>query len=103
MYSEEQIAMLKNLLKDHLQFFGYTNHPTAENDTAFFEYNDFDENDLAMFNSFKTENRRVLDEIGMDRKKAEYEFNNGGFMKFDAFKGIFPYNEISFKPHEDGL
>ena len=36
MYSEQQIATLKKQLKDFLYYFGYTNHPTEENDTSFF-------------------------------------------------------------------
>ena len=40
MYSEEQIDFLRQEMKDTLYYFGYTNHPTEENDTAFFTFND---------------------------------------------------------------
>ena len=104
MYSEEQIAELKDTLKDHLTYFGYTNHPNLENDTAFFEYNDFDDNDLAMFNSFKTNNKRVLEMEGArDGPMPEYEFQTGEFIKLNVLKVPIPYRQLSYKPHEDGL
>lgn len=38
MYSEAQIDYLKDELRDHLFYFGYTNHPTEENETAFWDF-----------------------------------------------------------------
>ena len=56
MYSNEQLNKLKRELKDHLYFFGYTNHPVEEHNTAFFNYEDHEESDLVNFNKFKTLN-----------------------------------------------
>lgn len=38
MYNTEQVLRIKEGLKDLIQFFGYADHPTEENDTAFFHY-----------------------------------------------------------------
>ena len=95
MYSVKRIARLKEQLKDYLLYFGYTNNPTVDTDTAFFEYeyDEFDENDLAYFRGFDASNKRVLSEIGTasDGPKPEYEFNNGGFMKLNLLTAPMPF------------
>ena len=104
MYSEEQIERLKVQLKDYLYYFGYTNHPVEDNDTAFFEYSEHDESDIARFKGFKASNEKVLSEIGVTNPFIpSYEFNNGGFMKLNLLTAPMPYDKVSFAPHEDGL
>ena len=84
MYSEEQMDLLKKELKETLCFFGYTKHPTQVNDTAFFDFEDVSEEDLAVFKAFKTENQKVLSAIGqVQHDKPNYRFNAHGFIPFD--------------------
>ena len=40
---------LKSELKDFLYYYGYTNHPKMVNDTAFFDYTDHNDTDVAQF------------------------------------------------------
>ena len=47
MYTEAQMDYLKDQFRDQLYYFGYTNHPTEENDTAFWEFPESDPKDLA--------------------------------------------------------
>ena len=51
-YTDEQIDHMKVELREFLHFFGYTNHPEVEHNTAFFEYNDQTEKDLSEWKSF---------------------------------------------------
>ena len=54
------MAKMKQELKDQLYFFGYTNNPEIEHNTAFFEYETHDEADLATFNEFRRVNEKSL-------------------------------------------
>ena len=38
-YTEAQIEFVKESLKEHLHFFGYTTDPKEENPTGFFDFN----------------------------------------------------------------
>ena len=60
LYNDELLAKMKQELKDQLYFFGYTNHPEIEHNTAFFEYKTHDEADLASFNEFRRVNEKSL-------------------------------------------
>jgi hypothetical protein len=45
-------------LKDHLLFFGYTNHPEIDHNTAFFQYAQISKEDLAQFKDFEQKKRK---------------------------------------------
>ena len=59
-YTDEDIAQLKHDLREFLHFFGYSSHPTESNPTAFFQFNDQTEADLANFNMFRKLNDKTL-------------------------------------------
>ena len=63
-YSSEQVELIKKELKDYLYFFGYTEHPLIDHNTAFFTYERRSEGDLESWKGFKTWNDRTLDQAG---------------------------------------
>lgn len=84
MYSEEQMEFLKKEMRDVLHYFGYTNHPAEDHETPFFTYEDQTPEDLEKFKEFKTNNAKVLAEIGQESNtKANYRFNTHGYAPFD--------------------
>ena len=105
MYSEEQLIKLRTELKDHLYFFGYTNHPEEEHSTAFFNYEDHEEADLGNFNMFKTLNENALASLGStDASTADampdYHFNTANFMKIKMTSIPIIFNDLTFEDPE---
>jgi len=74
-YTEEDIETLKHELRDFLHFFGYASHPTEPNTTAFFNFTDQSETDLASFNKFKKLNEQTLARLGTLRETAPFVFD----------------------------
>ena len=60
-----------------LYFFGYTNHPTEENDTAFFNFETHKEEDLKLYYGFKEASASSLKRVcGTDGEgKRVYRYN----------------------------
>lgn len=69
MYSKAQLETIKDGLKDYLLFFGYTDHPTESNETAFFQYkredgsHPFTEEDLASYKGYLKFNEKTMANI----------------------------------------
>ena len=81
---------MKQQLKDHLYFFGHTNHPEIDHNTAFFEYAQQSEEDLAKFQAFKQRNAETLEDLDQisaktGKLKANYYFNNESNQKIELF------------------
>lgn len=53
MYTPAQIEFVKEVLGDHLYYFGYTNHPTEENPTEIFKFEKHTEHNLGQYYKFK--------------------------------------------------
>ena len=80
MYTTEQLEKFKKQLKDHLYFFGYTNHPDEVNKTAFFEFEKHEKADLANFKKFQTMNEIIIADLNKTKDTIpNFYFNNGGF------------------------
>jgi hypothetical protein len=52
-YTKTQIDYFKKKMGHILYFFGYTNHPTEQNPTAFFHFDTHTEENLKNFNAYK--------------------------------------------------
>ena len=63
-YTDSDIALIKHELRDILHFYGYTTHPTENNLTAFFEFDDQTEEDLKRFRQFRKLNEETLAKVG---------------------------------------
>ena len=63
MYSPEQIELLKEILKEYNLFYGYTNHPDINHNTAFFNYTKQSPDDLSQFKAFQKRNEESLSEV----------------------------------------
>lgn len=59
-YTDEQVAMIQNVNADHLYYFGYTNHPTEENKTAFFEFKDHKQEHVDKYYGFRKDNEKFV-------------------------------------------
>jgi len=57
-YTPAQVELIQTLNADHLYYFGYANHPTEENSTAFFNFKDHKPEHLAKYYGFKKDNER---------------------------------------------
>jgi hypothetical protein len=68
-----------------LYFFGYTNHPTEENPTAYFHFENHSEENLKHYMGFKevckASIKRVCGTDGQEKKVYKYHINNpeGGY------------------------
>ena len=81
-------------MKDYLNFYGYTNHPSCpDNKTAFFNY---DSKELAQgpsipgslpFNGYLEHNRKALEAAGKPRETKEYVYNTPGEL-YNFFPGM---------------
>lgn len=65
-YSEELIEYVKEKNADLLYYFGYTNHPTEENPTAFFEFKDHKPEHLANYYGFRQANAKFTAQLAKD-------------------------------------
>lgn len=59
-YNDELIEHIKNTNTELLYLFGYVNHPTEENQTAFFNFESHDSENLKKFNGFRKINEESL-------------------------------------------
>ena len=62
-YTESQIEYMKEKIGDQLYFFGYSNHPEEEHNTAFFNFDEHKPENLAQFNGFRRVNEDGLKEV----------------------------------------
>ena len=77
-YTEEQINYVKENLKEHLNFFGYTTNPEEENPTGFFDLGE-DTEYQDKYMGFKKVNDDCLNEVTTpDWKRRGYEINVDG-------------------------
>lgn len=53
LYTPAQIEFVKEVLGDHLYFFGYSNHPTHNNPTQIFKFEEHSEHNLEQYYKFK--------------------------------------------------
>jgi hypothetical protein len=104
-YTKEQIDCIKKDNAHFLTYFGYTNAPeNEENPTAFFNFDEAEENDFSVFNNFRKENVKQMDralELSKDPEKAKtltYDNNNKetcldtkALMENDLFDGTLEY------------
>lgn len=89
MYNEKQLDRLKVQLKDFLYYFGYASHPKEENDTAFFEFATHEQEDLAQFKRFSSQNEKMLASIGQtDRYNVVVKDASTNERLFYFFLGI---------------
>ena len=65
-YTEELIEFVKEKNADLLYYFGYTNHPTEENPTAFFEFKDHKPEHLANYYGFRQANAKFTAQLAKD-------------------------------------
>ena len=85
-YNDEQIAYVKEKCGHLLYKFGYTNHPTEENPTAFFNFEEHKPEHLAMFNEYKQISAECLESLAKNDgwKGPSYHQNvDGIFPVFD--------------------
>ena len=61
-YTEEQLNYVKENLKEHLYFFGYTTNPGEENPTGFFDFEE-DNEYRDKYMGFKKVNEDCLNEV----------------------------------------
>ena len=61
-YKPEQIEHIKTVMKDTLLYLGYTTDPAGgeDNDTGFFKYDSYSEEDKETFMGFRKHNEKVL-------------------------------------------
>ena len=69
-YTEEDIAFIKRELREFLHFYGYASHPDTNtvNLTAFFDFEEQTEEDLAKFNEFRKFNAATMAGIGTEER-----------------------------------
>ena len=81
-YTADQLDYIKETMAEQLYFFGYTNHPEIEHDTAFFDYGDDHKPDhLSDFKGYLKVNEESLKEVSSkDRPIKEYKVNTDVFM-----------------------
>ena len=95
---------MKQELKDQLYFFGYTNNPEIEHNTAFFEYETHDEADLATFNEFRRVNEKSLAAVTQqlpDAERPDYHFNTKDFLDADGMRAVpMCFNDLTFDEPE---
>ena len=92
---------MKKEIKDHLLFFGYTNHPEIDHNTAFFEYTEQSKGDLALFKAFEQKNAETLEKLlqvseQKGKSKASYYFNQEGNDKFKLSGMPTCFTDITF-------
>jgi hypothetical protein len=89
LYSEANMEHLKKVLQEHINFFGYSNHPdipAEDNPTSFFHYDEQSEEALKLHGEFMRHNERVLKTIDDEEKPSveAFDFNFPTDQKFDA-------------------
>jgi hypothetical protein len=62
-FSPEQIKFIKETYADRLYYFGYSNHPTEENETKVIDFDDHTDYNLNYFNQFKKINAQMLEKV----------------------------------------
>ena len=100
-YTEEQINYIKQNLKEHLNFFGYTTNPGEENPTGYFDFGYFNEyRDKYM--GFKKVNEDCLNEVTKPEwERRGYEIDVDGafdvFSKEEKLKLLAPAKDFARK------
>ena len=67
MYTDEQIKYIKDKFAKYLYYFGYANHPTEENSTAFFEFSEHKDENVAEYYGFRKENEKATGKLFKDQ------------------------------------
>lgn len=90
MYTEDQLKYIMEKFGKYLYYFGYTNHPTEENHTAFFEFKEHSEENLKEYYGFRKENDKQIGQITKDKgyHGPRYKVNT------DEVFELFPSNMI---------
>jgi hypothetical protein len=86
LYNEEQLEYIREKFAPYLYLFGYANHPTEENPTAFFEYKEHKPEHLEKYYGFRKMNSEAIAKLVRDggKKSPGYKVNTDGcFPLFD--------------------
>ena len=77
-YTDAQIKLIQEMNADHLYYFGYANHPTEENKTAFFEFNEHKKEHLDKYYGFRKDNQKFVDKLAKEGgwKGPQYGVNS---------------------------
>ena len=62
LYTPDQNEFIKEVMGDHLYFFGYTNHPTEKNFTDIFKFEEHSDYNLNRYYKFRQTNDEQLKE-----------------------------------------
>ena len=76
-YSEELVEFIKETNADLLYYFGYTDHPTEQNTTAFFNFKEHKPANVEKFYGFRADNEKVVKQLAKDGgwKGPKYQVN----------------------------
>ena len=77
MFTKDQIDYIIKTNVDILYLFGYTNHPTEENQTAFFNFEDHDAENVSNYYGFRKINQASTEKVVADKgwKGPAYRIN----------------------------
>lgn len=87
-YSEAQLSFLKEKMGHQLYYFGYSNHPSEENHTAFFDFgNDHKPENLAQYYKFREHNETFIKQLAADGGWKGPKYENNERDTFEMYPG----------------
>lgn len=77
-YTQAQIDMVMKDNAEHLYYFGYANHPTEENKTAFFDFKEHKPEHVEKYYGFRKDNEKFITKLAKEDgwKGPKYQVNN---------------------------
>ncbi len=91
-YTDAQIKLIMDQNADFLYYMGYSNHPTEENKTAFFDFPTHTKEHLDMYYGYRKDNEKFIAKLAKEGGwKGPKYYVNGDKECFD----FYPQNEIA--------
>lgn len=77
-YTAEQVKFIQDTNEEILYYFGYTNHPSEENSTAFFNFTEHKKENVDKYYGFRKDNEKFVAQLAKDGgwKGPLYNVNN---------------------------